>query len=597
MIFSANFKEFLSSFKGFKDESKIAGLEAGKIKLSVDWCALILREAASRNRPLVMMELFIYAESIGIKKTDLINKECKMGQSALTKAVLKGHKGAAAFLIGHNADFSPNLKLDAEWCGIFLRAASRAGLIGTTKKIFEYARIKAIKTEDFINLKEEGEQNTALIEAVLKDDADIFDLLIANGASLYRYNAKKETPLSLAHDGKKGKILKTFLGGPHKLTYYDEFGNNIVENALQNNQIGFAKWLVEQGCIDINESIQAPKGSYWHFNKVPLANESLTPLLRVIKAGKVQENPKAPASSEQILATRLIAIGANNIISQSGEYPLIAAITKGWVSLATMLLNGVEDANCRDRQGHTPLKEVFLCTRACTSLGSTINSDGLVISNDVELPQSESLLRLLFIRGVKPLNSDANTESDLFFVMRIFRESEKLAHTRRDYESKVQVYTLYKMLSIVIDHCKSINEMDKKAGITALTLASQLASPLLVELLLHKGAVPIMKKKEKVSNSITVGVKSSQQELNDFFKRRDARIELEGDSKEESEKMRLAQSKFIPQLRTVQLIYTFPGLGLPTPLRKLVVDYFLPIVEVDKVKPKMEIGIRRRRFE
>lgn len=176
-------------------------------------------------------------------------------------------------------------------------------------------------------------------------------------------------------------------------------------------------------------------------------------------------------------------------------------------------------------------------------------------------------------------------------MMRFFSIIEERASQEKGYESRIQLYTQYKILCIVIEHCKSINEIDKKTGMTALTLASQLASPLLVNLLLHRGAVPIIKKEQKVSNSITIQPPGSYEEVDVFLKKNNQGggldLNLRKPSKERIERLRVIQSRFIPRLKEVQLLYTFPALNLPRTVRELIVEFHLPAKEDEKLKPKL----------
>lgn len=363
------------------------------------------------------------------------------------------------------------LKLDADWCGQILRLAADKGSDSIITELLNYSASIGLKKEDFINTKDPS-GNTAIIRAAARGHVKAFLVLYQAGASLYRRNAKYNTALALAFQNKRTELLKAFFDLKPKLSYYDEYGNSIIECAIYNDQLDFAQSLVQQGIIDINQSLRSkPKPEeHWDFNSIQFRFEPLTPLVRVIRTLHNNESTHKNFNNDRIfgfkLAQGLLAIGA--------------------------------DPSLRCEAGVTPFSELLPVIGLYATWGIGLT----------EYPkQTTALLNALVSKRLNPLNDTEHFESDLFCALRSLFKAEH-QEIRNDYNAKEQtkiIDALLETLQSILKNCTDINHVDKKAKVSALMLAVQHASKA-VPVLLAAGANVLVGVGEEglAENSLTV---------------------------------------------------------------------------------------------
>lgn len=201
---------------------------------------------------------------------------------------------------------SGNLKLDLNWCTQILNLASEAGNVEILKELCTYPYVKF---KEYID-KRDSTYNTPLIRAAARGNTEVFILLIQKGANIYLCNFKNNTALALAYKNNHSNLLKAFFNLKISLPYYDINDYSIIGAALKNNDIKFAKEMLANTNVNLNESF------IWIDTKYNIKSENLTPLVIAIKTEHFE------------VAKRLLEIGAQpSLNSKNGLTPFKALMS------------------------------------------------------------------------------------------------------------------------------------------------------------------------------------------------------------------------------------------------------------------------------
>lgn len=233
--------------------------------------------------------------------------------------------------------YKDSLILDQKWCAPILRMAAYKNRLDIIQELFSYTDHKKINRDEYINVQDKF-GNTAIFIAASMGHSKVFLYLLEMNACIYRPNQKSHTPLSIAYKKEQKEILENFFQF-HTISYYNDCGRSILETALKNKEMDFAKFLVAKG-LDIHQPLKCPEKSYWSVNHVPHDKDDLTPLMRAIMSKNFE------------LATQLIELGANVTIMSLGNLVApfnflideISRASENKVSQLLLLLNRVLSA-------------------------------------------------------------------------------------------------------------------------------------------------------------------------------------------------------------------------------------------------------------
>ncbi|CAH1397491.1 unnamed protein product [Nezara viridula] len=171
--------------------------------------------------------------------------------------------------------------------------------------------------------------NYLLNVAIKKNNINIVNSLLKNGANVNHLNMYRESPLMIATKNGNEAIVNLLLSKYVSVDVEDEFGNTALQIAISKMSINVVKSFLNNGAM-------------YKVNKLNLYNESA--LMIATKEGN------------EAIVNLLLSMNANvDVQDRDGNTALDLAIMKKNINIAEALLNNGANVNAQGETGTTPL--------------------------------------------------------------------------------------------------------------------------------------------------------------------------------------------------------------------------------------------------
>ncbi|MFT6077414.1 MAG: ankyrin repeat protein [Myxococcota bacterium] len=187
--------------------------------------------------------------------------------------------------------------------------------------------------------------NRIITVAAMKNEIDIIQLLVKNGADANFENSDGSTALErISHIHKlmtwrieKETIAELEGRNPQRTLDKKEKASKDLFSAIQDKDLGAVNQAITDGA-DVNR-------------KHNLYSSSVTPIFMAI----FYCNEYSAETSKEIMKALLKAGADANLTSNKGELPLFRAISQNQPELVSLLIEGGTNVNLQDSEGKTPL--------------------------------------------------------------------------------------------------------------------------------------------------------------------------------------------------------------------------------------------------